>query len=315
MSTLPARDAESRRPSPDAAGARLDAPTEDTAAPAAAQPGDAAAGGGLRRIEATFARLRDAGELGLFPYLMAGFPDVATSHALAQAALEAGADGFEIGVPFSDPLADGTTMQRVNAHALAGGARLDTALELATSIRRRAPETPIALMSYYNPLRQRGDTAVARDLAAAEADAVIVPDLPAEEAAELHAALQSQGLGLAPLIAPTSTPARIRAVAALDPVFIYCVALVGVTGARQDLSDALSDFLGGVRAATPSPLVVGFGISRPEHVRRVAGLGADGVIVASALAELLERSSNPVEDARAYLAEMKAATQPSAPVA
>jgi tryptophan synthase alpha chain len=260
----------------------------------------------VNRFAQTFKRLRLRGECGLFPYVMAGFPDVATSHALAQAALDAGADGFEIAVPFSDPLADGMTMQRVNARALEGGAGLQTALELVSSIRHRSPETPIALMSYYNPLRQRGDSVVARDLASVEADAVIVPDLPAEEAAELQAALRAHGLGLAPLIAPTSTSRRIRAVAALDPVFIYCVALVGVTGARSDLSAALGEFLGRVRAETSTPLVVGFGISQPEHVRRVAQLGAAGVIVASALVDLIEKSSDPVGAARVYVREMKA---------
>jgi tryptophan synthase alpha chain len=237
---------------------------------------------------------------------MAGFPDVATSRALAQAALEAGADGFEIAVPFSDPLADGATMQRVNTRALDGGANLDTALDLVRDIRRRSPETPIALMSYYNPLRQRGDGRIAGDLASAQADGVIVPDVPAEEATELQTALRGQGLGLAPLLAPTSTARRIQAVAALDPVFIYCVALVGVTGARADLSAALGDFLGRVRAETSTPLVVGFGISRPEHVRRVAELGAAGAIVASALVDLIEKSSDPVGAARDYLREMKA---------
>src|SRR5438477_27502 len=128
----------------------------------------------------------------------------------------------------------------------------------------------------------------------------IVPDMPAEESANLLSALRSNSLGLAPLLAPTSPVARIRAVAALDPVFIYCVALVGVTGARRDLSATLGDFLGRVRAETSTPLVVGFGISQPEHVRRVARLGAAGVIVASALVDLIERSEEPVAAARAY---------------
>src|SRR5262249_47752515 len=167
---------------------------------------------------------------------MAGFPDDETSHRLAEAALDAGADGFEIAVPFSDPLADGATMQRVNARALAGGASIDSALDLVRSIRRRSPETPIALMSYYNPLRQRGDARVAAELADVQADAVIVPDMPAEEASDLQSALRAHGLGLAPLLAPTSPAPRIQAVAALDPAFIYCVALVGVTGARSDLA-------------------------------------------------------------------------------
>jgi tryptophan synthase alpha chain len=260
----------------------------------------------MNRFATTFDRLRHDGACGLFPYVMAGFPDVATSHALAEAALDAGADGFEIAVPFSDPLADGATMQRVNARALAGGATLDSALELVRSIRRRSPETPIALMSYYNPLRQRGDARVAAELADAQADAVIVPDMPAEEASELQSALVAHGLGLAPLLAPTSPAPRIRAVAALDPAFIYCVALVGVTGARSDLAANLGEFLQRVRTETSAPLVVGFGISRPDHVQRVAQLGANGAIVASALVDLIGRADDPVGAARDYLREMKA---------
>jgi len=261
----------------------------------------------VSRFARTFSRLRSEGACGLFPYLMAGFPDVPTSHALAVAALEAGADGFEIGVPFSDPLADGATQQRVNARALAGGAGLDTALDLARVIRQRSPETPVAVMSYYNPLRQRGDPRIAADLAAASADAAIVPDLPVEESSELYAALNAHGLGLVPFLAPTSPLARIHAVAAREPIFIYCVALVGVTGARQDLSSSLGDFLGQVRAETPAPLVVGFGISQPDHIRRVAALGADGVIVASALVDVIERTADSVSAARAFLSELKQA--------
>jgi tryptophan synthase alpha chain len=259
----------------------------------------------VNRFAATFERLRSENACGLFPYLMAGFPNVDTSLELADAALAAGADGFEVAVPFSDPLADGTTMQRVNARALEGGAGLDTALDLIRFIRGRASETPVALMSYYNPLRQRGDDHVARELADAEADGLIVPDMPAEEATELQAALRSYGLGLAPLIAPTSPLARIGGVVALAPIFIYCVALIGVTGARQALSASLGEFLGRVRAETTAPLIVGFGISRPEHVRQVAEFGASGAIVASALIDLINTSSDPVVAAREYLRAMK----------
>ena len=259
----------------------------------------------MNRFTRAFERLRQEGACGLFPYLMAGFPDVATSQALAQAALEAGADGFEIGVPFSDPLADGATLQRVNARALDGGATLDTALGLARFIRERAPETPVSLMSYYNPLRQLGDERAAAALAAADVDALIVADLPLEESGELHAALSARGIGLVPLVAPTSGPTRIRAMVALDPVWVYCVALVGVTGARQDLSEMLGSLLEQVRAVSAAPLVVGFGISRPDHVSRVARLGAAGVIVASALADLIDRADDPVAAASAYLREMK----------
>ena len=214
----------------------------------------------MNRFARTFERLRARGECGLFPYVMAGFPDIATSHALADAALDAGADGFEIAVPFSDPLADGTTMQRVNARALAAGAGLDTALELVSSIRRRAPETPIALMSYYNPLRQRGDAAIASDLASVGADGVIVPDVPAEEAADLHAALGPHGLGLAPLIAPTSTAERIRA-----------ARRVPQSGARRDLIATG----GGLRHLTARARPTGCPAPRRRRHRRQRAGGPD----------------------------------------
>lgn len=264
----------------------------------------------MSRFAATFARLRERGECGLFPWLMAGFPDVATSKELAQAALEAGADGFEIGVPFSDPLADGATMQRANTLALERGATTDTALDLARFIRGVAPDTPIALMSYYNPIARRGDAAFAGLLAAMGVDGLIVADLPADEARSLRDTLAGHGLDLVPLVAPTSADSRVRKIVAEARAMVYCVALVGVTGARTELSGSLACFLSRVRAATPLPLVVGFGISRPEHLRAIAAGGADGAIVASALADLVESSADPVRSARAYLAELKAATRP-----
>src|SRR5437667_47350 len=151
------------------------------------------------------------------------------------------------------------------------------------------------------------DVPTSRALAAAAADAAIVPDLPPEESGDLSAALKAHGLDLVPFLAPTSPATRMRTVAALDPTFIYCVALVGVTGARQDLSSALGAFLGQVRAEAAAPLVVGFGISSAEHVRRAARLGAAAVIVASALADLVEHSGDPVGAARAYLTDLKQA--------
>ncbi|MBV9174418.1 MAG: tryptophan synthase subunit alpha [Chloroflexi bacterium] len=262
----------------------------------------------MSRFSSTFERLQRDDSTGLLPYLMAGYPDVQTSRALADVALATGADGFEIGVPFSDPLADGATLQRVNVRALERGATLQTALDLARHIRQSGPECPIALMTYYNPVRQSGESRFADEVRAAGADGVIVPDLPPEEAGPLADELRRRELSFIPLLAPTSPPARIEAVAALEPAFIYCVALVGLTGARSEVSATLGDFLGRVRAITTTPLVVGFGVSQPQHVRRIAELGAEGVIVASALLDLVDRSAEPVEAARAYLTELKSAT-------
>ncbi len=262
----------------------------------------------IHRIQQTFARLRRDRACGLFPYLTAGFPNVPTCRALAETALSVGADGFEIGVPFSDPLADGATMQRTNARALAAGATLETALDLARAIRQQSAAAPVVLMSYYNPIRQRGEARFAEDVRTVDADGVIVPDLPPEEAHELQRALAELDLALVPLLAPTSPTARIRAIAALEPAFVYCVALVGVTGARAELSAALGEFLGRIRAETAAPLVVGFGISQPRHVEHLADLGADGAIVASALADLVERAADPLTAAREYLSEIKRAS-------
>jgi tryptophan synthase alpha chain len=265
----------------------------------------------VNRFVARLAVLARSGAAGLFPYLTAGYPDVETCQALARAALDAGADGFEIGVPFSDPLADGATLQRANARALASGANLDTAFDLVRFIRARSSDTPVALMSYYNPLLHRGEATVAAQLAEAGGDAVIAPDLPIEEDASMRDALAARQLDLVPFLAPTSSETRIAAVAALSPppAFIYCVALVGVTGARAGVSDTLGAFLARVGRATDVPLVVGFGIARPEHVRSAHEHGASGVIVASALVDLVDTAPEPLEAARAYLGTMKAAGQ------
>jgi tryptophan synthase alpha chain len=239
----------------------------------------------VSRLAAAF----QPGRLALFPYLTAGFPDHTQSGELLKAMIEAGAGGLEIGVPFSDPMADGLTLQRANETALSHGASILTALHLASYARQASPTVAITFMSYYNPVLSFGESAFCEAAAQAGADGLIVPDLPPEESAPLRAACQAAGLNYVYMLSPNSPPDRIELVAGLAAGFIYCVALVGVTGARSDLSTDLSGFLGRVRAATSVPLVVGFGISLPEHVRSMRGL-ADGVIVASALADLIERT-------------------------
>lgn len=263
----------------------------------------------MNRLDETFGRLKAAGELGLFPYLTTGFPDRETCARLLDGLARAGADGIELGVPFSDPLADGVTLQRAGAKALQAGASIGMALDLLRDFRARH-QVPVVLMSYFNPLLAFGLERLAREGAAAGLDALIVPDLPLEEAEGLQAICAAQGLHLICMLAPTSTPSRIARVAGLAGGFIYCVALVGVTGARTELSDELPAFLARARAACPQPLVVGFGISRPDHVRAMRGQ-ADGVIVASALADLVERTpANELLPAvERYVGELKAATR------
>ena len=266
----------------------------------------------MTRLNAMFERTRARGEVALLPYLTAGFPDRSTSPALLQAILRGGADGMEIGIPFSDPMADGLTLQKANQRALDDGATTDTAFELAAGVRRLSADAPIVLMGYYNSILAPGLDRFCGAAADAGADALVVPDLPPEECAQLRNACLANGQAYVLMLAPTSTPERIRLVAELAGGFIYCVALAGVTGARASLSSAVGPFLSRVREATGTPLVVGFGISQPEHVRALQGQ-ADGAIVASALADLAERT--PAADRANAIAkrvqELKLASLPA----
>jgi tryptophan synthase alpha chain len=244
-----------------------------------------AAGGRGAEIGAAFARARAEGRVALVPYVMGGYPDLETSEALARALAEAGADVLELGVPFSDPLADGATIQHAGQVALERGTTLGTCLGLAARLAARV-RTPLVLMGYYNPIYSLGVERFCEHAAAAGVAGLIVPDLPPEEAGPLARAARARGIEPIYLVTPTSPEARVARVAAESARtgngFVYCVALSGVTGARAALPEHLGDFLARVRARTALPLAVGFGISRPEHVATVGGL-ADGVVVASAL--------------------------------
>jgi len=222
----------------------------------------------------------------------------------------AGADGLEIAVPFSDPMADGLTLQRANERALTQGASSLTALHLASLARQTSDDVAIMLMSYYNPIMAFGERAFCESAAQAGADGLIVPDLPPEESSALRDACRANGLDYVYLLSPNSPPSRVELVASLASGFIYCVAVVGITGARSQLSGELGGFLGRVRGATDVPLVVGFGISQPEHVSALHGQ-ADGVIVASALADLIESTPEQgrVEAVSRRVQELKAAAR------
>jgi len=236
-------------------------------------------------IAAAFARTKAARRIALIPYVMAGYPDEATSEALAIALGEAGADIIEIGVPFSDPLADGATIQHASEHALANGMTLRKALALASRVSTRI-STPLVLMGYYNPILRYGLERFCLDAAQAGIAGLIIPDLPPEEAETLRSVAADQGIELIFLVTPTSTDARIAQAAQMAERtgggFLYCVSLSGVTGARDRLPDELPAFIARVRAQTALPLAVGFGVSRAEHVAEIAQF-ADGAVVASAL--------------------------------
>lgn len=269
----------------------------------------------MSRIDATFAALRARGETALLPYLSVGFPARGETAALALALVKAGADGLELGIPFSDPLADGATLQRVNQQSLDAGFRLADAFATAREV-RAATAVPLVFMSYYNPVQRRGVDAFCVAAAAAGVDGLIVPDLPIEEAETLRAAGARAGLQLITMLAPTTPESRLAAAGARAAGFIYCVSVVGVTGARTSLADELPAFLGRVRQHTPAPLVVGFGIARPEHVAAVAE-HADGAIVASALVDLLDGvpPGDRLAVAARYIGELKAACRGEAAAA
>jgi tryptophan synthase alpha chain len=243
----------------------------------------------VSRLSDTFERLRGEHRTGIAVYLTVGWPDVAATEQAAVMALDAGADIIELGVPFSDPLADGATIQRSSAHALESGVHLGTCLETARFIRDRHPEAPLLFMGYYNPFLRFGLDRFSLEAQKAGVDGVIVPDLPPEEALPLEEALSPVGLDLIYLLAPTSPVDRVERVAAKARGFIYCVSLTGVTGARADLSEAGFGLLERVRGQTPVPLALGFGISSPEQVR-AARDAADAVVIGSAFVELLERN-------------------------
>jgi tryptophan synthase alpha chain len=213
----------------------------------------------------------------LMPYLMGGFPSIEESVSAGLAAADAGADLLELGIPFSDPLADGPVIHAAGTAALAAGA---TPHSVLGACERLAVRVPVVLMVYANIVLTAGASAFALRAAAAGASGLIVPDLPHDEADELRAACNAEGLALVPLVAPTTTPERIAAIGADARGFVYVVSLTGTTGERDEVRQGLAEIVEQVRASTEVPVAVGFGISTPEQARSVAGV-ADGVIVGS----------------------------------
>ncbi|CEP69633.1 Aldolase-type TIM barrel [Moorella glycerini] len=240
---------------------------------------------GVERIGATFAAREKEGRKALIVYLCAGDPSLEVTAAAVEELAATGVDIIELGVPFSDPVADGPVIQAASTRALAGGTNLRKILDLVKDLRSRV-SLPLVLMSYYNPLLQYGLAALAADLAAAGVDGLIVPDLPLEESAPLREKLEAVKLAAIPLVAPTTPAERLQQIAAAAQGFIYCVSLTGVTGARESLPPGIAAYLARVRETTDLPLGVGFGISHPEQARLLAPL-CDGIIVGSAVVQAL----------------------------
>jgi tryptophan synthase alpha chain len=235
----------------------------------------------MNRVEARFAELSARKGKALIPYIMGGDPDLGATARLLETLVAAGADLIEVGVPFSDPLADGTVIQAAGLRALHGGCTMTKLFAALQPVLKDLP-VPILLMIYYNMIYQKGVEPFFASAAAAGVAGLIIPDLPPDDSAVVQQVAQDYGLALNYLVAPTSTKERIATATAASTGFVYAVSLKGVTGVRQSLPPDLPRFVARVKAATPKPVAVGFGIATPEQARQVAKL-ADGVIVGSAV--------------------------------
>lgn len=242
----------------------------------------------------------------LMPYFTIGFPDYETSLDVIEACVDAGADLMELGIPFSDPLADGPTIQHSTQVALENGITVARCLEAVATLRARGVTIPLILMGYVNPIIAYGSEAFAQDAARAGASGFIIPDLPPDEATEMEALCQEQGLDLVHLLPPNSSAERVNYVTGQSNGFIYLVSVTGITGVRNALPEALTEFVQRVRAVTDKPLAVGFGISTPEQAAAVGDI-ADGVIVGSALIKAVGGAENPVDAAKEIVGELKGA--------
>jgi tryptophan synthase alpha chain len=243
------------------------------------------------RIAEAFARARaDGHKAALMPYLMAGFPDLDTSHRIGTAYVEGGADLIELGIPFSDPLADGPVVHNAGTVALRAGVTVEQALDVGQAL---AAHVPVVAMCYSNPILARGVDRFLDALDAASISGLIVPDLPLEEADQLRSLCDARGVALVPLVAPTTTEERMARIGADARGFLYAVSITGTTGERSRL-DTMSQVLSRAAAHTSVPVAVGFGIATPEQARDALAAGADGVIVGSRLVRAAGLKDDPV---------------------
>jgi tryptophan synthase alpha chain len=249
------------------------------------------------RLAATFARLRAHGLPGLVTYITAGDPDLPHTETILRALDRGGSDVVEVGVPFSDPLADGPVIQRATERALAAGTTLSGVLDMLTRLRGEIA-APVVIFSYANPILRMGPEAFADRAQAAGVDGVLALDLPIEEAGEFRALLASRGIDTILLLSPTTTDERLRRAAALGSGFLYAISRLGVTGARDALSEGAESLVRRIRSASPLPVALGFGISSPEQVKQ-AGRWADAAVVGSALVSVIaETGASPDLDRR-----------------
>ena len=262
---------------------------------------------GGARITRAIRAANEAGRAAFIPFATAGYPDAATSLEVAIALIDAGADVLEIGLPYSDPLADGATIQHASAVALSHGATLDRSIEFIGRVHEARPRTPLVTMGYCNQvLGGRDGATVLRRLADAGVSGFILADITPDESGQVESEAAALGIGLIYLVAPTTLPERIPLVAARSQGFLYAVSLAGVTGARTSLPPGVKRFLRSVREVSPVPVAVGFGVSKPAHARQLAPV-ADGVITASALIDALGPEGTDIESMAALAASLREA--------
>lgn len=240
------------------------------------------------RLDERFARLRESGRPGLVVYVTAGDPDMASTANILRAIERGGADVVEVGVPFSDPLADGPVIQRAIERALSAGANLTRTLEMIRAV-RASVSVPLVLFTYANPVMQYGWERFAQDAAAVGIDGVLMLDVPPEEGGAFHVMLRARGIAPIFLLSPTSGDARLRQAAAAGQGFLYVISRLGVTGARESVADDLDALVGRIRTFTSLPLAVGFGLSTPAHIAAV-GRTADAAVVGSSVMGVIERA-------------------------
>jgi len=259
-----------------------------------------------------FAELRAEEKAALIPFFVIGDPDFDTSLAIVKTAIEAGADILELGIPFSDPIADGPTIQKADVRAMSGGMNVRKALEFIRKV-KSFKDIPIGLLMYYNLIYQYGVERFCRDFHQAGVNSILVADLSIDDADEITGPAVSAGLDTVFMVTPNTAPDRMKQIAAKTTGFIYTVSLLGVTGSREKISDVVEGLIGKLKELTGVPICVGFGISTPEHAAAIAKAGADGVIIGSKIVELIEtnlgNSEKMLADVSTFLRDVKAAIE------
>jgi tryptophan synthase alpha chain len=258
----------------------------------------------ITRFDVAFAARPAGAPPGLIPYFTAGYPRLDSTPDLLLAAQRVGCVAVEVGIPFSDPLADGPTIQRTGQVALGNGMTLARALADVRAARRRGVTIPIAVMTYVNPVLSFGVENLAREAAAAGVDGVIIPDLPLDEAAGMRASMHATGIAVIPLVAPTTTPERLARICAAAAGFVYCVSVTGVTGARSTIAADAVALLDAVRRCTPLPRALGFGLSTPDHLAALRGHAEAAVVGSALLDSIAAEPDNAVGMAERFLLTM-----------